>query len=438
VNPVTALRSYQVVTCFWAAEPLPRSTELDVAARPVVLCVDDEPRVLDALRAVLAGKYSVIAAVGAEAALQMLHAHPEVAVILSDMRMPGIDGVEFLERCCTLAPDAQRIMLTGQADLSTAMSAVNRGQVFRFLTKPCAPPQLLESVAAAAARGAADAGDAAGFSDPSERALLSDLLDAVVRDRLELHYQPVVDLETGRVRSVEGLARWHHERIGHVPPSQFIPLAERGGEIARIGRWALRRACLDAQALSTNGAPKVAVNISAQELSSPSFLQHLVQCLALPGLAPKTLELELTESALVKDIGELQALLAEVHKLPVSISVDDFGTGYSSLSYLSQLPVDVIKVDRIFVRDFDRGGKSIIKAALAIARDFGREVIIEGVETEEMLHRVREVGASLIQGYLFARPMPASDLASWLRENTRALGLYGAHDTRKHSTIPLR
>src|SRR6185312_3530616 len=167
---------------------------------------------------------------------------------------------------------------------------------------------------------------------------------------------------------------------------------------------------------SKNGATKVGVNVSAQELANPDFVRHLEHCLTVPGLCPGVLELELTESALAKDIDMLRDQLTQVRSLGVSICVDDFGTGYSSLSYLSRLPVDVIKVDRVFVREFDDGGKTIIKAALDIARDFGREVIIEGVETEEMLHRVREIGASFVQGYLFARPMPVSELASWLAE----------------------
>ncbi|HZT02951.1 MAG TPA: EAL domain-containing protein [Steroidobacteraceae bacterium] len=404
-------------------------------ARPVVMCVDDEPGVLEGLRAILGRKYSVISAADAKSALCLLGQQPNVAVILSDMRMPGMDGIEFLARCCSLVPRAQRIMLTGQADLSIAMSAVNRGQVFRFLTKPCASPRLLEAVAAATARYAAldaqeevprqvadvrqDHRHSAGVPDRSEsldfddRALLADLLDAIRQDRLQLHYQPIIDVRTGQVRGFEGLARWRHERIGYVPPTRFVAIAERGGEITRLGRWVRRRACLDSGHLSTNGATKVAVNVSAQELVSPRFLRHLEQCLSLPGLRPGTLELELTESALAKDIDALRERLTQARSLGVSICVDDFGTGYSSLSYLSHLPVDVIKVDRVFVREFDDGGKSIIKAALGIARDFGREVIIEGVETEEMLQRVCELGASLVQGYLFARPMPVSDIASW-------------------------
>jgi EAL domain-containing protein (putative c-di-GMP-specific phosphodiesterase class I)/CheY-like chemotaxis protein len=401
------------------------------------LCVDDDPRVLDALCALLELRYSVITAVGAEAALRLLAQHSDVAVILSDMQMPGMNGIELLERCCALMPEAQRILLTGQADLSTAVSAVNRGQIFRFLTKPCAAAQLLEAIAAAAARYAAQnaenrarqaadmrdrEGDRAKATDEpacaaaDERALLDDLLGAIQRDRLEVHYQPIIDVDLGIIRGFEGLARWYHERIGHVPPSQFVAMAERGGEIARLGQWVMRRACLDAGRLSMNGAAKIAVNVSAQELMSPQFLRHLERCLSLPDLRPGTLELELTESALAKNLETLRDQLVQVRNLGVSISVDDFGTGYSSLSYLSHLPVDVIKVDRVFVRDFAAGGKSIIKAALGIARDFGRDVIIEGVETEEMLQQVREIGASLVQGYLFARPMPVSELASWLAE----------------------
>jgi diguanylate cyclase len=126
------------------------------------------------------------------------------------------------------------------------------------------------------------------------------------------------------------------------------------------------------------------------------------------------LELELTESALAVDMEHLREILEQTRRLKVRIAVDDFGTGYSSLSYLSRLPIDLIKVDQTFVRDFNQGGKTIIKAALNIARDFGLEVIIEGVETAEMLQQVRDLGASLVQGYWFAKPMPAAQVPGWL------------------------
>jgi EAL domain-containing protein (putative c-di-GMP-specific phosphodiesterase class I)/DNA-binding NarL/FixJ family response regulator len=365
--------------------------------RPHVLCVDDEPQVLEGLRRVLGKRYDVMTAGSGEAGMAVIAQDSEISVIISDMRMPGMGGAEFLARAREALPDAQRIALTGHTELASAIAAVNQGQVFRFLTKPCPPRELLASVAEAleryysraleqsAARRAvwlqrphepAQSG-ADGSHSAREGALLEDLRKMIGRDGFELHYQPIVDLETLRVRGVEALARWFHPTLGAISPVEFVALAERSGEIVRLGQWIMRRACEDASRMARDGLLKVAVNVSPQELIVPEFV------------------------------------------------VDDFGTGYSSLAYLSQLPVDVIKVDKVFVQGFERGGRSIIKAALGIAQDFGREVIIEGVETDAMLRQVREMGASLAQGYLFAKPMGLRELRRWLHTSAGAGAMCG-------------
>jgi EAL domain-containing protein (putative c-di-GMP-specific phosphodiesterase class I) len=232
---------------------------------------------------------------------------------------------------------------------------------------------------------------------------------------LHLHYQPIVDVSVGRVRAVECLARWEHKDLGPIAPATFIALAERNGEIERLGEWVLVRALNETNPFISRGAPTLAINVSATQIMAAGFLPHLERCLAQNELPPNTLELELTESALAGNVETLRDLLVAIRRLKVRIAVDDFGTGYSSLSYLSRLPIDLIKVDRVFVRDFAKGGKTIIKAALTIARDFGQEVIIEGVETEEMLEQVRELGVSLIQGFWFAKPMAPEEIAIWIR-----------------------
>jgi EAL domain-containing protein (putative c-di-GMP-specific phosphodiesterase class I) len=247
-----------------------------------------------------------------------------------------------------------------------------------------------------------------------QRTMVHALREALAQESLYLHYQPIVDVKEGRVRTLESLARWEHETLGVVGPAIFIPLAEQHGEIVRLGRWALWHACHEGRQLIGDRGLQVAVNVSAKQLMDKDFLPHLEKCLSESGLPPEALELELTESALASDMEYICDVLEQTRRLKVRIAVDDFGTGYSSLSYLSRLPIDLIKVDRAFVRDFDRGGKTIIKAALTIARDFGQEVIIEGVETAEMLEQVCELGASLIQGYWFAKPMPACEVTDWL------------------------
>jgi EAL domain-containing protein (putative c-di-GMP-specific phosphodiesterase class I)/FixJ family two-component response regulator len=408
---------------------------------PQVLCVDDEPRVLEGLRGILGRRYAVLTAESGQRGLELIAQAPRIAVIISDMRMPGMGGAEFLSRACAALPQAQRIALTGHADLPSAVAAVNRGQVFRFLIKPCPASELLESVDAAVERyhshlleqsAVRRAVDLRQFesaplkSSQSERSareavLLQDLREAVERDSLALQYQPVVDVEAQCVRSIEALARWHHPSLGDVSPAEFIGVAERGGEISRLGQWALRRACREARSFDDDRL-KIAINVSAHEFDAPSYVAHLAKCLALSGLPAQRLELELTESALAKDIQTLRCVLQELKGMGVTISVDDFGTGYSSLSYLSRLPIDAIKVDQVFVREFDQGGKAIIKAALGIARDFGCKVIIEGVETAEQLTQLRELGAWLIQGYVFARPMAPQEVRGWLQRTRKSFG----------------
>ncbi len=529
--------------------------------RAQILCVDDEVEVLHALAINLGRHYHVLTATGGAAAVAMLVQNPEVGVIISDMRMLGMSGAEFLARARVLAPQAQRILLTGQTDLASAIVAVNEGQIFRFLTKPCAPPQLLGAVQAAmeqrtlvglersairqkledeqlqvdsltglASRhrlmaileaAAFEPTEAAGvraafcveidaadepsqlrelpwedelakivaerlvrfctgsaviarsgigqfvvieagpmktgrelrergeeiaaalrapirvdgenltvgvsvgiaqLEDPvqwrrlvsraveavrearrtedmrvcvfqgdaprpseTQRELRHGLRAALDREELHLHYQPIVDVDAGRVRSIECLARWRHRTLGDIAPTTFIALAEQSGDIVRLGEWVLWRACHEAPPSFSDIRQCLAVNVSARQLLDANFRPHLQKCLAHSGLAPEMLELEITESALMAELPRARAVLDEIRKLGVRVAADDFGTGYSSLAYLSQLPIDVIKVDRIFVQDFDRGGKSIITAALNIARDFDRQVIVEGVESAEML-----------------------------------------------------
>jgi predicted signal transduction protein with EAL and GGDEF domain len=559
--------------------------------RPSILCVDDEPALLQALALHLGRRYEVLSAAGGAEALAVLQRTPAIAVIISDMRMPGLNGAEFLAQARVLAPAAERIMLTGQSDLASAIAAVNEGQVFRFLTKPCAPPDLLGAVEAAVERNRArsaeqaeirlkvelqqlqvdpgtglasrlqvlgtveaaafDAAESAvdlvayyidcdrsdeaanaldrvcgdelprvmaarlkrccsdavviarwgveqfvivvrsqGASDDElrargfnlqgelsrpimvdqdrvhvdvsigiarlvdrsrwqdlfataglaarearrtgglqvclyrpdvqlelgiEREMLRGLRGELDHEGLHLHYQPIVEADSGRVRGLECLARWNHRTLGSIGPAKFIPLAERSGDIVGLGQWVLWRACHEGRSLVDGGRLGLSVNVSTMQFIDASFLPHLLECLTHSGLPPEALTLELTESALAGDLQQLRTVLEHVRSLGVRIAVDDFGTGYSSLSHVGRLPIDVIKIDRAFVRDFDLGGRTIIRATLAIARELGREVIVEGVETAEMLQQVRRLGASLIQGYWFARPMPPGEVLAWLR-----------------------
>jgi diguanylate cyclase len=561
------------------------------SSRPLVLCVDDEPEILHGLRLHLVKHYEVLSATSGESALGLLRDRPDVSVIVSDMRMPNMNGAEFLSRTIAIAPHAFRILLTGDTDLSSAVAAINEGQIYRFVSKPCPPHVLLGIVAEAVERFGArelertatrrrveqrqlqldpqtDLGsrqwimaelEAAAFSaedrscalaaffididSTDEPAAVGDLpwgdeLAGIIADRLRLfwpdaarlarwgmdqfvalfasdavsdselqalgeklhaaltesvvvngsvvkvranigiarledrlhwqglvrhaaaaardarasdricmhakdsrlpigvqsqllhalrgsvdrcgltlHYQPIVDVVGERTIAMEALVRWNHPSVGNVEPAVFIPMLEQSGDIVELGRWVLLNACREAAPLVREQNLRLAVNVSPLQVLHEGFVEHLESCLVSSGIPTDALELEVTETAMATNMERFCEMLNRVRAIGVRLAVDDFGTGYSSLSYLNRLPIDTLKVDRVFVQDFYRGGRTIIKAALAVAQDFGKEVIVEGVESSAMLQEIARTGVTLVQGFCYARPMPMEQFCSWLKSN---------------------
>ena len=563
--------------------------------RHKILCVDDEAQVLEGLSLQLGRRYEVHTALSGAEALEILQREDRFAVLISDMRMPRMDGATFLARARTVAPNAARILLTGQTDLRSAIAAVNEAQVLKFLSKPCPPPELHAAVETAIehhrqASGAttglrrtltaqiisqdgvtglasrthfdvalcaacAEATEPAGaepvrpcavlfviienlgdinavlghtvgdqvlqvlarrlrehcqtalcigrwgdeefavllpsdFADESAVLAAADALiaqlaapialqsitqrmracigiaaipahttdaksaikfaalaarqaklqgggmsclfrsdwadrveyryqllvalrEAMDSDALHLNYQPVIDIKRGCVRKLEALARWQHPTMGPVSPQQFINLAEESGDMPRLGQWILRRACCEARQLVGRYCARIAVNVSMQQLLHDNFLAQLDEILQVSQLHPQELELELTESVFSHDADRVLALVTELHKLGITVSIDDFGSGYSSLAYLQRFPADAIKVDRSFVATLGKGGETIIAAALSIGRSFGMEVVIEGVETELQRRQLTALGATLFQGYLYGRPMALAEIDRW-------------------------
>ena len=237
------------------------------------------------------------------------------------------------------------------------------------------------------------------------------LAQAVRRQEFRLHYQPQLDLRSGRIVGVEALVRWQHPEAGLLPPGQFIALAERSGHIIPMGEWVLREACrqgrLWADALAQ--PPVVAVNLSALQFKRGDVLALVDDALRSSGLPGHLLELELTESILLQDVDSTIATLQGLKALGVKLSIDDFGTGYSSLSYLKRLAVDKLKIDQSFVRDMltDADGASIVKAIVQLGHTLQLTVIAEGVETEAQRLALAEIGCDEAQGYLIGRPVPA-------------------------------
>jgi diguanylate cyclase (GGDEF)-like protein/PAS domain S-box-containing protein len=251
------------------------------------------------------------------------------------------------------------------------------------------------------------------------QAIEESLRRALDRKEFAVQYQPKVDLKTGAITGAEALLRWTHPVRGLVPPAQFIPVAEDCGLILPLGRWALREACQQAQAWVDAGLPliKMAVNISAMEFRAENFLDGVFAILKDTGMDPEFLELELTESVLMKHAGSTEAILKTLRSKGVHLAVDDFGTGYSSLSYLRKFPIDAIKIDQSFVRQITTAPDqtTIVTAVISMGRSLNLRVIAEGVETQEELTFLQAHHCDEAQGYYFSRPVLPQQFADLLR-----------------------
>jgi diguanylate cyclase (GGDEF)-like protein/PAS domain S-box-containing protein len=251
------------------------------------------------------------------------------------------------------------------------------------------------------------------------QSLESSLRRAIEREEFILHYQPKVSLETGEITGVEALIRWQHPDRGLVPPGEFVPVAEQCGLIRDIGRWVLRESSRQARAWQDAGLPPlpIAVNISACEFRDKSFLESLQNIISETGLEARRLELELKGGALMKDAKSTASILQELKMMGVRLAVDDFGTGYSSLSYLRQFPIDILKIDQSFVQQItaDRHDSTIVGAIINIGKSLGQLVVAEGVETREQQSYLKAQKCAEGQGYLFCRPLVATEFACLLQ-----------------------
>jgi EAL domain-containing protein (putative c-di-GMP-specific phosphodiesterase class I) len=242
------------------------------------------------------------------------------------------------------------------------------------------------------------------------------LFQAIERNELLLHYQPLISARSGRLAGVEALLRWQHPDYGMVSPGQFIPIAEETGLIDSIGEWVLRSACTQMVRWYQRGLPRIAVsvNISSRQFRQDRLAGTIKAVLDDTGLDPQLLELELTESVLMDEIDRSKSILEELKALGVSIALDDFGTGYSSLSYLKGFQLDTLKIDRTFTAELttSEATASIVRATIGLARGLRLRTIAEGVETRAQADYLVKQGCDVLQGFLFARPMaPAAFLS---------------------------
>lgn len=241
---------------------------------------------------------------------------------------------------------------------------------------------------------------------------------ALAHNELVLHYQPIINLQTGATDSAEALIRWQHPKHGLLPPARFMPFVDGTELVTPLTQWVLREALTEARAWQDAGAPlDIAVNLSALSLQDPDFVTTVTELLGATGLPPIRLQLEITESTIMtsRSDGALQELAA----LGVRFSIDDFGTGYSSLTYLSRLPVDIIKIDKSFVTDMSGNptNEAIVRSILQLSHSLGRRVVAEGVETAEVVETLRQMGCDFAQGFYFTRAIPGPEFTGWVREH---------------------
>ena len=272
--------------------------------------------------------------------------------------------------------------------------------------------------------------------------LEGDLRTALERDEFVLHYQPQVDLRSGRIVGMEALLRWQHPHLGMVPPLRFIGLAEETGLIVPIGAWVLRTACQQAKAWQVEGLGflRVSVNLSARQFNQHDLTRSIADILQETGLDPQYLELELTESMVMTDVEHTVGMLRDLKTIGVQMSIDDFGTGYSSLSYLKRFPIDVLKIDQSFVRDItlDPDDAAIVTTIIALAHNLRLNVIAEGVETGAQLHYLQRHGCDEIQGYYFSRPVPAAEFAQMVRDGKSLPTHSGEAQLRNDTSVAVR
>jgi diguanylate cyclase (GGDEF)-like protein len=237
--------------------------------------------------------------------------------------------------------------------------------------------------------------------------------------RIRLFYQPIFDASSRCIVSFEALCRWNHKVLGEISPNEFIALAEGTGEIVALGEWVLHQACAFAASLRRDAMPSINVNISARQLKHPQFWTQVENTLALSGLEPKRLILELTESVFALDSEGALAVMENIDRLGIQLAIDDFGSGYSSLSYLQRFQAGMLKIDRSFVHTLESGGRAIIEASLKLAHAFDMRVVAEGIENQAQLDALKLLGVDCVQGFLLGYPQSEDDARALLETTGR-------------------
>ena len=258
------------------------------------------------------------------------------------------------------------------------------------------------------------------LATPSERHVLQrELLHAIDRGQLELLYQPVYDVASEKIVSAEALVRWRHPTLGMIVPDRFIPMAEETGLIGGIGEWVISRVCEQVRAWSDAGIPdvRVSLNVSARQLDRLALHRFIADAVSFSGIAASTLEIEVTETSILRDVYRATLMLRELRAMGLRVAIDDFGAGFTSLSFLRNLPIDNLKIDKSFVRDVATGAfdGAVVRAVVGLARALGLRTVAEGVEDHAQMDVLRELRCDSVQGFLFSMPLPAAECESLFR-----------------------
>jgi EAL domain-containing protein (putative c-di-GMP-specific phosphodiesterase class I)/DNA-binding NarL/FixJ family response regulator len=389
-----------------------------------VLAVDDEPFQLKLLTRQLRnlGIQDVRTCVRADEALALVQSDAGgFDVICCDLQMPQMDGVEFVRHLAEASYIGGLVLISGEDDrvLRTAerLAKAHSLRVLGALHKPVSADQLLETMTAvsSSAPPSLPRGTLRRYAPVA-------VGQAIERGELVNHYQPQVELGTGRVTGVEALVRWQHPQDGLVYPDQFVGVAEEYGLIDNLTRCVLsglHGALQQARDWQDAGLPlQVSVNVSMDNLTDHGFPAFVADEVARAGVPPSRLTLEVTESRLMKDPLVTLDILTRMRLKRIGLSIDDFGTGHSSLSQLRDIPFDELKIDRSFVHGAARreAQRTILRSSIDMARQLGLKTVAEGVEDLEDWTYLRSTGCDLAQGYFIARPMPAEAIAAWIAE----------------------